>query len=328
MGEFELIERVRRRLAEAGVATGEGVLLGSGDDAALIASDGTRAVSVDVAVDGVHFRRERSSLAAIGRKALASALSDLAAIGAGPGEALVALGVPADLDEDGCAELTEGLVAGAADWGVALIGGDVSSSPVFFVSVTVLGPVGSGGAVRRDGAREGDLIVVTGELGGAAAGLIVIDRPELVEQLPAGTAERLRRRQLEPEPRLAAGVALAEAGASAMIDLSDGLAGDAGHVAAASGVRLAVELERLPIAAGVAEVAAAAGRDLAELTVAGGEDYELLAAAPEDALRNLVALDIPVSVIGEVVDGRPGVDLIDAQGERLITSGFDQLMSG
>jgi thiamine-monophosphate kinase len=330
MGEFELIERVRARLAEAGVGTGERLSLGSGDDAAVIDGGGANAVSVDSIVEGVHFRREQAPLAAIGRKALASALSDLAAMGARAGEAVIALGVPPDLDDAGCEQIAEGLVDAAREWSVALAGGDVVASPVLFVSVTVIGPLASAGsAVRRDGATPGHLVAVTGELGGAAAGLILLERPELEGDLDPGLADALRSRQLEPEPRLEAGRALADAGAAAMIDLSDGLAGDAAHVAEASRVRLEIELARMPVAAGVAEVAAAAGRDPVELAISGGEDYELLACLPResaaDAASAVAKAGSALTTIGQVVEGEPGVELRDPEGRVVEAAGFDQL---
>jgi thiamine-monophosphate kinase len=327
VGEFELIERVRDRLAEAGVGTGERLALGSGDDAAVI-DGGASAVSVDSVVDGIHFRRDAAPLSTVGRKALAAALSDLAAMGAGPGEALVALGVPGDLGDAACDELVAGMVAGAREWSVALAGGDVVASPVLFVSVTVLGPVGEAGVVRRDGAKPGHVVAVTGELGAAAAGLALLERPELGADLDDAAAAALRARQLEPSPRLGAGLALAGGGAAAMIDLSDGLAGDAGHVARASRVRLEIELDRIPLAAGVAEVAAAAGRDPHELAVAGGEDYELLVCLPgvrsDDAAAAVAAAGTTLTAVGEVLEGE-GVALRRTDGSELDARGFDQL---
>lgn len=130
MGEFELIERVRERLRAAGVAEGPGLALGSGDDAAVTTPGGGATVTtVDAFVDGVHFRRRTADPRSIGLKALAGTLSDLAAMGARPGEAYVVIGVPADLDEDGCLEVLGGLIAGAAKWGVLLAGGDVTRAP-------------------------------------------------------------------------------------------------------------------------------------------------------------------------------------------------------
>jgi thiamine-monophosphate kinase len=326
VGEFELIERVRARLAEAGVDEGARLVVGTGDDAAVIAGPAPSAVSVDSVVDGVHFHRETASPAAVGRKALASALSDLAAMGAGPGEALVALGLPGDFTEADGAALLDGLIAGAREWSVALAGGDVVASPVLFVSVTVLGPLDAGPAVRRDGAAPGQVVAVTGALGGAAAGLALLERPELAAEIDAGTADALRARQLEPVPRFAAGRALAANGAAAMIDLSDGLAGDARHVAAASGARLELDLTRLPLAPGVAEVAAAIGRDPLELAAAGGEDYELLACLPADRLDAATAAaggaGTALTAVGEVAEGT-GIELRGADGAPVEARGFE-----
>ncbi len=333
MGEFELLELIRKRLPRAG----DGVLLGSGDDAAITEPGGVTATSIDALVDGVHFRREWSSPAQIGAKALAVALSDIAAMGAGAGEAYVALGVPADLDEAGCLELLDGMTSIAAETGTSIAGGDVTRSPVLTVAVTVVGHADSEAAlVRRSGARPGDALVVTGELGAAAAGLLLLEHgpeggtPEVEgrdARIGSGPSLALLARQLEPRPRLSAGRALAAAGATAMIDLSDGLGGDAGHIAASSGVGLRIDATALPIAAGVAEIAAAAGRDELELASSGGEDYELLATLPSERLAaasEAIAEHGGLTRIGEVLVGE-GVELRLPGGALLEPRGFDQL---
>jgi thiamine-monophosphate kinase len=331
MGEFELLARVRERLPPPGPR----LRLGSGDDAAIVVPGGATATSVDALVDGVHFRREQASLAQIGGKALAVALSDLAAMGVEPGEAYVALGVPADLDEDGCLELLDGLAAVARETGTALAGGDVTRAPALSLAITVVGHAGAPEQlVTRAGAQPGDVLVVTGELGGAAAGLLLLEdsgvRSPFVALSPTnGERKALIGRQLEPQPRLDAGRALAAAGATAMIDVSDGLGGDARHLAAASGVRLRIEAGALPIAAGVAAVAAAAGREPLELAAGGGEDYELLATLPAERLeRASTALrqagGLGLSAIGEAVAGE-GVEIRLPGGGILEPAGFDQL---
>jgi thiamine-monophosphate kinase len=332
MGEFELLARLRERLPPPGPR----VRVGSGDDAAVTVPGGATATSVDALVEGVHFRRDTTSLTQIGRKALAAALSDLAAMGAGPGEAYVTVGVPADLDEAGCLELFDGIVALATETGTTVAGGDVTRAPALTLAVTVVGHAPSAEwLVSRGGAQPGDALVLTGEIGGAAAGLLLLEHPELASAVPEETAGRLRRRQLDPTPRLAAGQALAAAGARAMIDLSDGLGGDAGHLGAASGVRIRIDAGALPLAPGVAEIATAAGRDPLELAASGGEDYELLAAlAPE---RLPAAIDGigrggegMLTRIGEVSDaagvaGGVGVEIRLPGGGTLTAAGFDQL---
>ncbi|MBW8059736.1 MAG: thiamine-phosphate kinase [Solirubrobacterales bacterium] len=325
MGEFELLARVRERLPAAGPR----VRVGMGDDAAVTVPGGATATSVDALVEGVHFRRDQGSLAQIGRKALAAALSDLAAMGAEPGEAYVVLGVPPNLDEDGCVELLDGVAELAAASGTTLAGGDVTRAPALTVAITAVGHApGPELLVTRAGARPGDALVLSGEIGGAAAGLLALERPGAAAGLAAETAERLRDRQLEPRPRLDAGRALARAGATAMIDLSDGLGGDARHLAEESGVGIRIDAGALPLATGVATVAAAAGRDPLQLAVSGGEDYELLAALPtgrlEEATAAVAAAKATLARVGEVVAGR-GVEIRLPGGRLLEPAGFDQL---
>jgi thiamine-monophosphate kinase len=331
MGEFELLDRIRARLPQPGPR----LLLGSGDDAAITIPGGATATSVDALVDGVHFRREWSSPAQIGAKALAVALSDLAAMGAGPGEAYVTLGIPTDLDENGCLELLDGMAKVAEETGTSLAGGDVTRAPVLTLAMTVVGHAKSvDDLVTRSGAHPGDALVVTGELGGAAAGLLLLEdaasaRSSLVAHRDTNDdrTRPLIARQLEPRPRLEAGRELAAAGATAMIDLSDGLGGDAGHIAAASGVRLRIEADALPLAPGLAELAAASGRDPLELATSGGEDYELLAALPEERLAGAAAAvknHGRLTRIGAVLAGE-GVEIRLPGGELLEPKGFDQL---
>lgn len=325
MGEFDLIAALRARLP----ATGPGVLLGVGDDAAVTAPEGVTATSVDAIVEGVHFRRSSMPLEAIGRRALATALSDLAAMGAQPGEAYIVLGVPEDLDEAGCLELLDGVEAIAARTGTTLAGGDISRSTVLFVAITAVGHAPDAESlVTRGGANAGDLVAVTGELGGAAAALRMLDGDGAGAGLGEDLALALRVRQLDPQPRLAEGRALAAAGASAMIDISDGLGADAGHVAAESAVRLEIDGGALPLQAGVRELAIAAGEDPLELAAGGGEDYELLACLPAaslDQARSAVAdAGGSLTVIGRCVPGE-GVKLSAPSGRALRVRGYDQL---
>jgi thiamine-monophosphate kinase len=325
VGEFDLIAALRARLP----ATGPGVLLGVGDDAAVTAPEGVTATSVDAIVEGVHFRRSSMPLEAIGRRALATALSDLAAMGAQPGEAYIVLGVPEDLDEAGCLELLQGVEAIAGRTGTTLAGGDISRSAVLFVAMTAVGRAPDAESlVTRGGARAGDLVAVTGELGGAGAALRMLEGDGAGAGLAENLALALRTRQLDPQPRLAEGRALAAAGASAMIDISDGLGADAGHIASESAVRLEIDLAALPLQAGVRELAIAVGEDPLELAANGGEDYELLACLPAaslDRARSAVAdAGGSLTVIGRCVPGE-GVKLSAPSGRELRVRGYDQL---
>lgn len=326
MGEFELLAKLRERLPQPSSR----VKLGSGDDAAVTVPGGATATSVDAIVDGVHFRRAESGLDSVGRKALATALSDLAAMGAETGEAYVVLGAPPDLGEADILTLLDGMLELADATGTTLAGGDVTRAPVLTLAVTVVGHAATAeDFVTRGGARVGDLLVLTGEIGGAAAGRLLLENPGLAKAVSIEEGERLRARQLAPTPRLLSGRALAAVGARAMIDLSDGLAGDAGHLAKAGGVALEIDSDRLPPAAGVAEVADAAGQDPLTPAVSGGEDYELLAALPADRLAAATAAieeagETTLTAIGRVTAGE-GVAIRLPGGASLEAAGYDHL---
>jgi thiamine-monophosphate kinase len=334
MGEFELLARIRERLPASGPRTH----LGSGDDAAVTLPGGVTATSVDALVDGVHFRRDLASPTQIGHKALATALSDLAAMGAEAGEAYVVLGLPPDFGDEECIELLEGMTALCRATGTDLIGGDLSRAQELFLAVTVVGHASDSAAlVPRSGAQPGDSLVLTGEIGGAAAGLHLLQNadwsidPPIAwskDQRAANWADALRSRQLEPTPRLAAGQALAGAGATAMIDLSDGLGADARHLAQASGVKLEIEAGAVPLAAAAVALSEATGRDPWRL-LGGGEDYELLASVPPHRLDQAVAAvsgkgGTALTKVGEVQTGS-GVEIRLPGGRLLEPEGFDQL---
>jgi thiamine-monophosphate kinase len=303
------------------------VTRGIGDDAAVIRARPWCVVSVDAMVDGVHFRlrEDWATPADVGHRALAGALSDLAAMGAEPGEACLVLGLPAGFGEEQALELVRAAKNLAGETGTIIVGGDVVVAPVLTVSFTAVGwAQREQELVGRDGARAGDLIGVTGRLGGAGAGLAVIEgRVERTEDTRVALA-RARR----PRPRLKEGRALAAAGVHAMIDLSDGLATDAGHVGRASGVCLQVHLDALPLDVGVAEICAELGVPAWRLAAGAGEDYELcFSVAPEDRARVQRALgaagDVGVSWIGEVVKGDPGATLLDGEGATVLLEGFE-----
>lgn len=311
MSELAIIERLTARNPVRA-----GTILGIGDDAAVLDLGGRAVVTHDMLVDGVHFRRATTGLRDLGWKALAVNLSDLAAMGAEAVAALVGLGLPAGaLAEADIDDLYAGIDDLAGPLGVTVAGGDVTSSPVLVLAVTAVGRAVPGvEPVRRAGARPGDVLCVTGALGAAAAGLRLLEHPGLLPALPGRDA--LVAAQRRPQPRLVAARQLAHAGATAMMDLSDGLALDVGRLAAASGLRAEIDLTDLPVADGVADVAAAAGLHAMDLAAAGGEDYELLAALPAAAVDPCrAALGVPLTVVGRLGAGA-GVAMRGADGAR------------
>jgi thiamine-monophosphate kinase len=318
--EFDLIAAINERLP----APGPRVRVASGDDAAVVEPRAASAISVDAIVDGVHFRLADFGAEAVGRKALAAGLSDLAAMGARPGEAYVVVASPSELDDEALLGIADGLAEVAKRYGVTVAGGDLVSSPVLMISVTAVGysPTGSR-LVTRAGARAGDLIAVTGRLGGAAGALALMDggggpvRPEL--------REAMLMRQFNPPARVSEGLALAAEGATAMIDVSDGLGADAGQISRSSGCRLEIDLDRIPLVPGLDEVSGGSGPAI-ELAASGGEDYELLAAIPPD--RMLAAKEAVSKAGTELTEigyatGGHGVALKLPGGGEIQPRGFD-----
>ena len=299
-GEFDLIARIRAR-----VATRADVVLGIGDDAALLAPPPGRqlVVTADTLNDGVHFPRGTSP-ADIGWKALAVNLSDLASMGAEPAWCTLSLSLPQS-DPAWIEGFLDGFLDLAGQHGIALVGGDTTRGPLS-IAVTAMGLVEPGRALRRDGARVGDEVWVTGTLGDAAGGLALLDR----EPVPA-----LRARLDRPTPRVAAGRALAGI-ATACVDVSDGLLADLGHVCARSHVAARIDVDALPASAALMEVIGEADR--IALQASGGDDYELCFTAPADAGADIGAvsaqLGLRITRIGRIVAGE-GVHPVDAKSQ-------------
>jgi thiamine-monophosphate kinase len=330
MNEFDLIAKMRERLEPRG----ERVVVWSGDDAAAVRPGGAVSVtSIDSFVEGVHFRLVTTSLRDLGHKCMAASLSDIAAMGAEPGEAYIALGLPAHLGEREVLELSEGADSLAASFGVTVCGGDVSRADELFVVVTVVGYVENEQELaRRDGARPGDLLGVTGTLGGSGTGLLLLERKHAGRDVAAG--ERLLERHLRPVPLIAAGRALAGAGVHAMLDVSDGIASDVARICERSGVAAEVHLAGLPLEEGVADIARDLGLDPTELAASAGEDYELLFAAPASARDGVeqaaASTGSEVTWIGRILERTGGTDddavrLLDEAGRSRRLRGWDHL---
>ena len=307
MRELELIESLRIALSRGGPR----VIRWLGDDAAVVRARPYAVTSLDTMVEGVHFRRRDLRPEEIGHRATAAALSDLAAMAADPGEAYLSLAVPEGTELEDALGIARGAQAVAERHGVTIAGGDVTAAGALTVSVTVVGWADDPGAlIGRDGGRPGDLVAVTGTLGGAGAGLALLEGRVDAELLASGVADGLRGCYAAPEPRFEQARRLRDLGATAMIDISDGIATDARHLALASGVSIEVELARLPLTPGVAAVTAALGEDAARFAASAGDDYELcvcLPLAPEDE-------SLGVTVIGRVQEGPPGLRLAGAGG--------------
>lgn len=295
LGERALIERIAARIGVA--ATDE---TWAGDDAAVIVAPGKQVLfTTDVMVEGVDFDLVYCSGADIGWKALAVNVSDIAAMAGRPTHAVVTLSLRPDCSVAFVDGILDGLLEASRRWGVGLVGGDLGGADQIGISAAVLGAPAGERAVHRSGAGLGDALCVTGRLGGAAGGLIALrrrlDRAD-------DSIERLAQRHLRPEARVDAGAALAAGGVTAMIDLSDGLAVDLGHLCRSSGMGCRIDPAAIP----VDESLSALREDARRLAITGGEDFELLVALPREgvaaAAAAVEATGVPLTRIGEVTD--------------------------
>ncbi|MFK7991766.1 MAG: thiamine-phosphate kinase [Sandaracinaceae bacterium] len=301
MNEHDWVAHVRRRFGANHAAAEVGI----GDDAAVLAlgSDG-RVVSVDAAVEGVHFRRDWASAQTLGHRAYVASLSDLAAMGARPVAGFFSVIAPADGNPAWLRGAIDGVAEAAEQHGAPILGGNFSNGPLNAWSFTVVGQL-AGAAVRRDGAEPGDGVFVTGPVGAAALGWRVLAEGGARTSGEEQAVERWR----HPQPRFD-WVERLSLGATAAIDISDGLAADLAHIARASGVTVQIETARLPLLDGFREAASARGHDPVTLALGGGEDYELAFTAPldsEPAKRG--------HQVGRVVPGNPPVVVLGPDGE-------------
>ena len=297
-GEFALIETIT-----AGLPGGPHLVLGTGDDCAVFRPDGDVAVSTDTMVENVHFRRDWSSAHDVGRKAVAAAVSDLEAMGARPLVLVMSLSTPPEVEVAWVQEFSAGVREECGNASILLAGGDTTRSRDITITATVLGDLQGRAPVTRAGARPGDVVAFAGRLGWAAAGVKVLGRgfrsPRAVV-----VAHRV------PEPPYGQGIAAAQAGASAMIDVSDGLLADLGHIARTSGVAINIDTATLDVAEPQSVVAAAVGGGNPQTFIlTGGDDHALAATfAPDDVPDGW-------TVIGTVLDGEPAVTVDGAPWE-------------
>ena len=326
LGEFGLIDRIGKTTPR----NAKRAPIGIGDDAAalLLSPSSTLLATTDMLIEGVHFDLTTTDLYSLGWKAAAVNLSDIAAMGGVPRFCLTALGIPPFLTVEDIGEFYRGVNACLKKFGAVLVGGDTCSSRKgFVINVTVLGEALRKVIVARSGARPGDLIYVTGTLGDSGAGLELVRNAECGVRSKTPAVRKLIGKHLRPVPRVAEGRKLAAAGiASAMIDVSDGLSSDLGHVCEQSGVGAEVFADRIPLSK---ELRAAKGLKLPPMKYAlsGGEDYELLFTVPPDKIKKLSALRIAATEIGTITRVR-SMRMINerGQGRPLMVSGYDHFL--
>ena len=320
IGEFALIERIRRTLRPPG----DEVVVGIGDDTAVLETGGPHLLlaTVDMQVEDRHFLRSRTPPELLGRRVGAVNLSDIAAMGGTPRWALVSLALPRSLPAAWVDAFYEGLDGILGEFGAFVVGGNLAGGTRIVADLTLLGEVQRDHLLTRAGARPGDLLCVTGSLGRSAAGRAALDAG-LGETFAAGAIEA----HLAPSPRVREGQALGGSGRlTAMMDLSDGLAGDLGHICAASGVGAVIYTGELPIAEDTRTIAGVLGLDAVQLALGGGEDFELLFTLAPDELpevRRTLGGSTQVSVVGEVQPAREGVRFVGADGKETRVTGWD-----
>jgi len=308
LGEFALIDAIAARLAKSSAET---VSVGIGDDSAVVSAKGGNVVAcLDMLTQGVHFRLDWSEAIDIGRKAAAQNLADIFAMGARPTALLVGLALPPETPVAWVMGLADGLSAEAAEVGVTVVGGDIVRSSSIVISVTALGELGTAKAILRSGAKPGDTLAIAGRLGFAQAGLLMLSRGFRSPRVLVG-AHRV------PEPPYE--LAKLATHATSMIDISDGLVSDLGHIAQASKVKINIESNKFEIPEALAAAAAAFNGDAMEWILSGGEDHAFAATFK-------TALDVPSgwTIIGSVESGEPAVTV---DGESYSGKGWDHFSS-
>lgn len=323
LGEFGLIDLLVEttcRVPDGETERHRRLILGIGDDAAAWYSDDSiQLATTDSLIEGVHFSPDTKSWRELGWKALAVNLSDIAAMGSLPLYALVSLSLPGHTEVDDIVNLYKGMAELANTFDVLIIGGDTCSAPVAVINITVIGSTGSKNnpILTRSEAKTGDKIAVTGYLGGAAAGLEILNKNLTPD---TDTSAELKRAFLQPYPRVAEGQLLVKNGVKAAIDISDGLIADTGHICRMSRVSARIETDRLPVLPAAINVF---GDRAIEMALSGGEDYELLFTAEDSIIEKIKeASSCPITVIGEITtDTKSEVNVVDSNGNPVNLNG-------
>jgi thiamine-monophosphate kinase len=322
LGEFGLIDLLAKVV---GGGQDKRLLIGIGDDAAAWQGDGSiQLATVDSFIQDVHFPSGLASWSELGWKALAVNLSDIAAMGGLPRYALVSLALPANTAVDDVTALYTGMLELANQFGVTIVGGDISSAPLVVVTIAVFGSGQKKRLLTRSSAKPGELVAVTGALGAAAAGLEMLTKGLKFD--PQATAG-FRNAFLCPVPRIAEGQLLLKQGVKTAIDLSDWLVSELNHVCKASQVGARIEIERVPVEPGVK---ACFGEEAFEMALGGGEDYELLFTGRAEVINKVKRkAACPITVVGEILAGDKGVTLVDSQGEpvNLVSRGWEHFIT-
>ncbi|GAC1312501.1 MAG: thiamine-phosphate kinase [Ktedonobacteraceae bacterium] len=328
LGEFGLIARLT-----AGFPQSSHVLLGIGDDAAVLDISGEELLvtTCDAQVEDTHFRLRSIHPHDLGRRVLAVNLSDIAAMGARPRFALVSLLLPPTLD----AAILDGIYAGlreeAAQFDVAIVGGNIArNAERLIIDITLLGTGRRDQLLQRNNAKPGDVVMVTGNLGSAAAALLVLEDEQLATKVAPESLSGVLAAQRTPTPRVTAGQWIAQHNVTTGIDVSDGLAADLSHICEASGVGACIEAELLPIQPEVAMIATLAGREPQDLALFGGEDYEILFTVQADradaiAQELLSATGVRATAIGSIYEGSTLTLLRQGKPSPLRSAGWDHL---
>lgn len=325
IGEFSLIARLQAIIQRDDAR----VVVANGDDAAVVRYDRPVVMSTDAMVQGVHFREDWISYEATGYKAVVAALSDIGAMGGAPRHVMIALCVPQTARVEDLEALYRGVAEACHSYDVTVVGGDiVSTSGPLVVSVSVTGELLGDRAIQRSGAQIGDVLFVTGDLGGSGAYIDCMGSGSS-PFIHAQDMYQLQLRHTRPIPQLTAGAILSQIdGVNSANDISDGLASELQEIAMASGVHIAVEGERIPTPPGVRHYARAVRRDPLEFALYGGEDYQLVGTVRKADAGKLLSVmqanGVRISVIGRVEEGDPGVDLLlEGKREPLHARGYD-----